>query len=541
MNEKSDQAKQEPQVGSISTATLVKFVLKLIRNQPKKLLTFTTKWTMGSADLGPLLGQEVVNVLNDLKPNLYAIVNVLITSDPATNIDELYESIKPKFDALLNQKLGAYGVSLKEAGIEEILTESYIKQELLPIFLVVRDIPKFCKSIKEKNILKTITDSRAQLITHLETDFHSEMRKHLVVGPDGLYEIGPQDPALVSQIKKVLNALVYAEKVVGFINSMDLNPDSGFKLEAMLEKKGDKSIEFMTKVIWHLAIKDSVIGNSLSYELNLEPEELRFINEMEQAIQYARKAQSSLLEVDLPVFQMFNKELGMIAGVIDTLDEFASGETKTKLKHLFSDPEQVAQAAGDYVGKPMGLFVDHLKPHSGKTDYSFLTRHLGLLPGYLDQLTKLISTYGAAPTELALSEAEKEVFKDAAIKLFFEISNFDNLPFAQKGSALLFPIRESGVALGKGAYNQAMRVTEATGEMVAHQLSRVKTELLTKLIGESDKMELYLGLIPGVLTKPSMMQLNELYKTLVFYANNVIDLKEKYPDLLHLDNTSFLA
>ena len=220
-----------------------------------------------------------------------------------------------------------------------------------------------------------------------------------------------------------------------------------------------------------------------------------------------------------------------------------SGEAKALWENKLSQVDVIAEMAGDYIGRPAGVFIEQLNPPAGTRDFSFLTKHLGLLPAYLDELTQLIYSYGVGQPsrELALSEADKEVYKNSAIKLFFELSNFETLFFWQKASLALFPIRKEVVTLSQGSYEQVTRVNEAAGEMVAHQLARVKTELFTQIIAESDKAELYLGLAPGVLTKPLIIRLNDLYQTLVLYANNVIDLKEKNPDLLQLDNTSFLT
>lgn len=529
--------------GSISTYTVIKFILKLIKNQPAKAFSYGRMWVTGSTELTENLGKELVEILKDLEPNFRAIVDVLLASNHATNLDDLYETIKPLIDNLLNKNIENYGVNLKEIDVDKLLTETYIKNDLLPIFLTLRDIPKFCKSIKEKNFLKTVQDTRTQLLTHLETDLHSEIRKHLLVGQEGLYEQKPEDPALVSQIKKILNAFVYAEKALSFTNSLDLNPDTGFKLETLLEQKGEKQVEFLTKIAWYLAMKDSVIGNYLSFSLDLEPEELNFIHEIEKTITYVRTAQSSLLEVDLPTYQIFESELKSLNGLINYLQKITRGEAKAIWENKLSNIDAVAQAAGDYVGKPLGSFLDELKPRPGTRNLSALTSHLGLLPGYLDKITQLIYAHGAgqADKQLALSEADKEVHKNAAIKLFFELSHFDSLFFWQRASAALFPIRKDLVTLSQGTYEQMTRTNEAIGEMVAHQLSRIKTELCTKIIAESDKLELYLGLAPGGLTKALMIRLNSLYQQLVVYANNVIDLKEKYPDLLQLDNTSFLT
>ncbi len=97
------------------------------------------------------------------------------------------------------------------------------------------------------------------------------------------------------------------------------------------------------------------------------------------------------------------------------------------------------------------------------------------------------------------------------------------------------------VTLGKGAYEQMLLDKAAVEALVIYQLSRIKNQLLARFICESDKVELYLGLIKGVQTQPIMELLDTIYQTFVFYANSIVDLKKERPDLLQLDNASFLV
>lgn len=547
MTEPADQQQQ-----LIEKIPLAKFFSTLLWNQPRKFAQLIYAGSQGAEKLGLFLGEETTQVLKYLRPNIHAIIQTLLSSPQNMNIDELYEQVQPHYQALLEQPIGPYGVSLKGLNIiEKVLTESYIKQDLLPLFVIVRDIPKFCQSIKEKNLLKVITESRALLMTHMETDINAEIRKDLIIGPGDLYELLPSDPALVSQIKKILNALTYAEKIVTFINSLDLGPSksspSGFRVEEILQAKGEKEIDFIAQVVWDLAMtssdQNSYIGDKIRFKLDFNKGEEQFIEEVKRTLDYARKAQTSLLEIDLPIFQLFSKELGMINGIIKSFDVLTTSGTTTLLKEKFGDTKKVAQTTGDYIGKPIGLFIDHLTPHLGKTDYSILTQHLGLLPGYLDRISQLINIYGAGKPHAVqeLNEAQREIFKDSAIKLFFEISHYEQHFFLQKTHALLFPIRKEAVTLGQGVYEQVLRTTKVTGEAVAYLLSRLKTRWFAELICESDKLELDFGLEPGVLTNPLMLQINSVYQVLVDYAKYLVDIEKEYPDLLQFDNTSLLS
>ena len=156
MKEALEQDSRTTNSASISTFTLLKFVFKLIQNQPSKILTLSTFWLTRSEELNKELGKELVEVLKDLEPNFRTIIDALLASTHVTSIDDLYETIKPLLDNTLNKNISNYGVNLKELDIDSFLTESYIKNDVLPIFLIIRDIPKFCKSIKETNFLKTI-------------------------------------------------------------------------------------------------------------------------------------------------------------------------------------------------------------------------------------------------------------------------------------------------------------------------------------------------------------------------------------------------
>ena len=476
--------------------TFVTFMWSLLKNKPSAIpsvmKTLFQKAKTGGAnyfkgkeskELETYLGNELVLLINNIKPGLDSLMKTLLTSQPGTSVDELYESISPALNAIFTQKFREYGVSLKEVGIQDLLTESYIKKEIIPIVMVLRDIPAFFNSIKEKDIIGQLGHLKLQVLHHIEHDIHCELRKDLKVKADGFYDIHSQEPALVSQIKKILNAFQYAEKTLSFINSMDLTPDSGFKLDALLASKGPKQVEFMTKIAWHLAVKDSPIGRWMHFDLNLEEKEQQFINEIEQVLPYIRQAQSSLLDVDIPMYQVFNQELFGLGDLIQSMSTFSTEESTRLLNDKMVSTNRVAETLGDYVGKPLGVFVEQLKPATGKTDYSFLIRHAGLLPGYLDKLTQLIGSYGTdkRPTALALNEKEMEAFKNSAIRLFLEISSFDSLSMIQKAVTLAFPIRKEVALLGQGAYDQAQRVNEATGEMVAHQLYRIKNQFFAKM------------------------------------------------------------
>ncbi len=488
------------------------------------------------------LGKEIIKVIEDINPNLHDITKKFLSIKDGVSIDGMYQEIKPLLDTLFNKKIGGFGVSLNEMGIQrDYLSEAFIKQEILPIVAVLRDIPKFCKSIKDKDILGKLNDVKSQLHAHLEHDVHFEVRKHLRAKNDGFYAVHDNDPALVSQIKKILNAIQHVEKSLLFTNNLDLNPDSGFKLESLLQKKGTKQVHFMARVVWELAIKDSPLGQQLHFNFDLEESERKFIDDVEELIQHAHEAQSSLFEIDIPMYQVFVQELYGIGEIIQSLHAFTGpnrNEVEGKLKNL----DRVTQTVGDYVGQSLGTFIDQLKPHAGKADYSFLIRHSGLLPGYLDKLTQLIRVYGAGEpsSALALDPTETETFKNSAINLFLELDGFDDLFLFQKGTSLLFPVRKEGVTLGQGAYQQVQRVQDATGEMIVYQLNRIKHDVFARILRESDKIEQYSGLVPGVISKPLMQQLNKMYQTMVVYANSIIDLKEKHPDLLQLDNASFL-
>lgn len=535
---------------SISNYTIAQFVFKLFYNQPSRASSLGAMFVTNRTQFNKELGQELVEVLKELEPNVRAIINKLFKNNEAANVDDMYEIIQPVLDKLFSKNLNKYGVNFKDLELDtKVFNESMLKNTLLPVFFTLRDIPKICKSVKDKNLLKVIQDLHEVMLKRVEADLDGEIRKHLIVGDDGLYEIKPNDSALVSQVKKCLNIFTYAERVISFIYSLDLNPDTGFKLEALLEQKGDQQVEFLTKVVWYIAMKDSFVGGLLDFSLDLEPHELEFIHKVEKIISYVRIAQSSLLELDLPIYHIFGKELKILDGVFSSLQKLTSGKiqefwgnkSKIESEDFSRLVENLANLGGDYVAQPLGSFIDELNPRSKLENLRAFTNVLGTIPGKLDQLTQFIYSHaGQTEQQLALGNKENEAYKNAALKLFFELSDFNELSLGQQGWSLAFPVRENLVTLGLGAFEQLLRTNESIEQLVSFQLAQAKN-IFTQAIEEADKLELYFGASKGVWAKPTILKLNEYYQYLVEYASNVVDLKTKYPDLLQLDNTSILT
>ncbi len=513
--------------------TYLKLLFKFITHPSIALMLATGPTKNGTL----LLGQELVNILIDLSDNITVLLKKLLSNKEETNIDELYESIKIPLDNLFNKNIEHYHFNLRAINIDSILTESFIKTNLLPLFLTLRDVPQLVRSIKEKNFIQLVQDVKAQLTKHIEINIHHELRTYLIINSNGLYDVQLKEPALVSQFKKIFNTLTLAEKILAFITS--LNPD--FDLHSFLLHKKEKQVQFLSHIVWYLFMKDSVIGSYVAFEYDLAPEELHFISQLQEVIEQIRQIQSSLLETDLPLEQIFTSELSSLNSVITQLQAYTAQSNEIDKKYLFN--QELSDTISSYIGKSIGFFINQLKPLTGKRDFNFLTHHLGLLPHYLDSLTQLIYSYGVnQPNRLStLSQSEQDAYKSQAIKLFFALNDFEHLFFWQKAQTLIFPIRNNLTTLGQGVQNQASHLHQATQELVIYQLSRIKNELFAKIICESDKMELYLGLICGTLTQPLMLQLNELYQILVTQASLLVDLNKNHIDLLHLDNASFLA
>lgn len=526
---------------SMSYYTMVTLFSSLLINKPQQFATITALWTTKSLRLSSYLGNEALYMLESLYPELYDIIYVILTSKEQTNIDALYGTIHPRIERLLNKKIADYGVSLNDVHFQTYLSESFVKKTLLPLFLLVRDIPKFCQSIKEKQFFESVQNIKAQLSTRLETTLHSEIRKYLKIGANELYPLVTTEPALVTQIKKILNALSYAEQVISFINALELNPDTSFKLEALLEQKGKSKVSFITQIIWYLVFKDSRSGAYLSFPMDLMRQELDFLDEIERIIGFLRIIQSSLLEIDMPLYQLFHREINYLNMILKHLEQWTNDDTDNLISLRMNEMRSTV-AYGLDIGQPLGTFVAQLNPQKEKTDYSDLTSQLSLLPGYLNQLSQLIYSYSDQPQKhMALTENQAEIYKDASIKLFYELSQLNDLSSWQQYLSILMPIRYNLATLSCGAYEQITQNQAAINAMAEHQLYLLKNIFLANLICGVDRFELYMGCAFGALTKPLMLQLNDLYQKTVGHINNLVNLKESNPDLLQLDNTSFLT
>ncbi|PJD94051.1 MAG: hypothetical protein CK426_05340 [Legionella sp.] len=513
----------------------------LVIKKPQQLATIAALWFTKSSQLSSYLGNEALYILESLYPELYDIIYVILTSKEQTNIDALYETIHPRIKILLNKEIAGYGVSLNDVHFQTYLSESFIKKTLLPLFLLVRDIPKFCQSIKEKQFFESVHNLKTQLSARLETTLHREIRKYLKIGADGLYPLVITEPALVTQIKKILNALSYGEQVISFINALELNPDTSYKLEALLEQKGTRRVSFITQIIWYLVFKDSRSGAYLSFPMDLTPQELNFLDEIERMIGFLRIIQSSLLEINMPLYQLFYPEINSLNMLLKHLERWTDGDTDNLISLRMKEMPLTVNHYLD-IGRPLGTFVAQLNPQKEKTDYSDLTSQLSLLPGYLNQLSQLIYSYSDQPQKhVALTENQAEIYKDASIKLFYELSQLNDLSSWQQYLSILMPIRSNLTTLSCGSYEQIIQNQAAINAMAEHQLYLLKNIFLANLICGSDRVELYMGCAFGALTKPLMLQLNDLYQKTVGHINNLVNLKESNPDLLQLDNTSFLT
>lgn len=389
--------------------------------------------------------------------------------------------------------------------------------------------------------METIHSLKTQLKIYIEERLSPQVKRYLEEEKNGVYPIQANEPALVSQIKKVLNALVHAEKVIIFINSLDLNPDTGFRLESLLEKKGPGKTEFMVKMLWRLVMKDSVLGDWLYFDMNVEENERQFIDDFEGALTHIFEAQTSLLDIDIPIFQLFSQELQAVGAVITELTPVSTPGNVSST--MFQSTQSIAERVSENVAKPLGVIVDQLNPYMGKTDYRFITQQLGMMPGYLDQLTQLIFQYGAGePAKaLALTPNDRDALNASALRLFNELDIFQEKCWIGQWQSILFPMRKEVITLSYASYQQTLHVNEASSALVVYQLSRIKNDIFARIIAESDKVEQYFGYRPGTLANPLMQELNKIYQTLLSYGKLIVDLEKEHPDLLQLDNTSILT
>lgn len=305
-------------------------------------------------------------------------------------------------------------------------------------------------------------------------------------------------------------------------------------------------------------------------DFGLEPDNITQIKKLINALYYARLSFIDLENIDIRDLRKTNSNAQLLlSNTIETTYEasYLATHLDVDLKEMFREEldfilphlaqvqqlaEKNAQATKDAiqpypiaktVGEATGKTIDQLRPLGGDVDYNFLTEFSALLPSYINQLTEKIESYSSQirQNEPKLNQKKLDEIQNAALHLLNDIENL-------KGNKILVSIKflnyihilRNLITLVMSTLEQVGELSEFSQDVVCGKLSQIKYDVLPKLFGLVDKIEVNCMLNPGTLSTPLMANAQKLYEALVFLPKKAIDFKKRGEELLQIEDSRFI-
>ena len=358
------------------------------------------------------------------------------------------------------------------------------------------------ESFKSYKISSMISDFSTKIVTALKSPNFNPLLAHYFtsINPTGQpFTHFARDPDNVSQIKKVLNALYYAQ--IAFSD-----------LERANFKKDDFTTAAELYFLYHKTVND------------------------------AYEASYLLTHLDVDIQELFQDELQLLIPAMGALQTLAAQSSKSTQN--FTDSFK-NYSLGYNIGEATGTAIEQMKPSSGNLDYAFLTNFSATLPSYIDKVTQYIQQYSSQliAQEPALNNQKIEELHRTALELLNDLEHL-------KGGGSLFVslkflkyihIIRNIISLTVGAVEQIGNLSESSQDVIRDKLAQLKYKLLPQLFGLVDKIEVNSMLKPGTLSIPLMDKVKPMYDTLIFYAAKPVNFKAKGEELLSIEDSRFLA
>lgn len=302
------------------------------------------------------------------------------------------------------------------------------------------------------------------------------------------------EPANITQIKKLLNALYYAHCSFKDLETIELEKDSSTAL----------------------------LGGMTLYS---------------KTINSAYEASSLVTQLDVNIEEMFQEELNIFSSAWSSFRAL-DGKYKPILESFKKYPVHYK------LGEITGVAIDQMRPRSGNLDYGFLTQFSALLPGYIDKLTQAIQKYSTQliKKEPGLDTQEIQELKKTALTLLNNLEKF-------KGSNFFLPIKlirfirilKNIYRLVMSSLEQLGNLSESSQDMLRDILAQLKYSALPELFGLVDKIEVNCMLKPGALSIPLMEKVRPLYEAIITYSGKIVDFEAKGEELLSIEDSRFVS
>ena len=372
--------------------------------------------------------------------------------------------------------------------------------DILDFLRSLPEFPSFVRMLKEKRFSNVARGVKDKILTIMTSENVSEHVRAFFINPAAQgqpFSDFDVEPEQVSQIKKIINAIYYAELTLKDVEE-----------KSYLELLGG-----------HL--------NTLSHQIY--------------------QCAYNITHVDIDVSAMFREELELLKPILETFYRF-SRRCSARANEFIQDVQE-AEEAEEYnlpheIGAVSGIIVDQMGGgHDGNVDYEFITRYSAILPGYLDRLSHALQTLSSevsahGPT---IDQRKLDELQDQALRLLSSIENArgsGSLFMSLKVLHILYIIHHT-ITLAMSIIRQLGHLTESGQNMVRAKLSQLKYEILPALFGFTDKLEEQGMLTPGTLTKPAMVHVSRFYQALMTFIKNYVDFNETGVELLTIEDAWF--
>ncbi|WP_367606494.1 hypothetical protein [Legionella sp. W05-934-2] len=408
------------------------------------------------------------------------------------------------------------------------------------------------KHYKFSNLCATIIKGAIAHVSKNELILYPEFQKYALTSerlkeyfenynPEGIpFKDYAKEPVFVKNLKDLLNAVYLLQKTFEDLESIDIREGDHKIFQWYDAVDEDKQIEINQLPLWKRWWYKASGGVKTAYngtgEANTARQKL-----WHDTIPKAYQASHLITHLDFSILSAFVPEYESL------LNAFKKLENLGKQVQDYTDitPENVQDwMQPDQLGSIVGEGLYQLKSDGGSVDMSFLTHLSGSLPSFFQQLTDSLKQYSPklANIETSLSKEQLAKFEEKAEKILVATDRLRNRNKLVLPLYVLHYIRliQDIVMLGRGIVDQFSLANEASKEVVIEELRELKHQKIGALFLLLDKTEAELMLKPGTLTGPWMKVMSEYWSKLAYYANNYIDLQDKAPDLLTLNDWALM-
>jgi hypothetical protein len=376
---------------------------------------------------------------------------------------------------------------------------------------MTEEILQLLDVLRENKLSRLVFYVREKILHILNSDkFSNSVHRYMDIeniNADGEpYTNFSHEPAQISQLKKIINALYHAELALKDAETVDLRAYYRDYLHTPGRVVTDMSTVYQHGTIHH-AYQACYLATHFDIDL--------------------REMFSQELDVLAPLYKMF---LAFTDNVSEETRGYFSQIDRHTLPHT--------------MGVAGGTVIAQLDPRSPEIDYEFLALFSAKIPKYLDELRGYIQRFSSSVSEFEpnINQRELEALRDNALQLLRALDQ-------THGSHLFLPIKalhyihiiRQIIKLSTSIFEQAGHLSEAGQDAACDKLVELKYKLLPTLFGLIDKIEANAMLAPGVLSNPLMDCTSRLYQTLIEYTSKFVEFKQKGQSLVTIEDSKFVA